>query len=156
VFPRYRALFLAFGAKPCSLSSHKQFELESYIKEIIDGAMAQEPDPKNGLLRNYIGDPSYCGEASGTAMLAATVYRMTVMLPDQYGNEYVEWADKLASAVYKCVREDGLVEPVANPLMYGQREPLQGVSVEGQCFVVLMCTAQRAYKENINMDDMLC
>jgi hypothetical protein len=52
--------------------------LKGYIKEIIDGAVAQDRGPANGLLQNYVDDETWFGEVSGTAMLAATVYTMAV------------------------------------------------------------------------------
>jgi hypothetical protein len=53
-------------------------KLKGYIKEIIGGAVAQQRDPMNGLVRNYIDDEAWFGEVSGSVILAASVYRMAV------------------------------------------------------------------------------
>ena len=102
------------------------------------------------LLRNYLNDETYSGEAAGTALLAATAYRMAVLVPDYFGpdgfgGKYLAWADESRIAVEKCIDKNGLVAPVVNPLRHLQREPLDRGSPEGQCFAVLMFAAYSDY-----------
>jgi Glycosyl Hydrolase Family 88 len=128
----------------------EQAQLKGYILELLDGALTSPRDPTNRLLRNYLNDETYSGEAAGTALLAATAYRMAVLVPDEFGpngigGKYLAWADESRSVVERCIDENGLVAPVVNPLRHRQREPLHGGSPEGQCFVALMLAAYNDY-----------
>lgn len=128
----------------------EQAQLKGYILELLNGALASPRDPANMLLRNYLNDETYSGEAAGTAILAATAYRMAVLVPDDFGpdgfgDKYLAWADESRIAVEKCINENGLVAPVINPLRHLQREPLDGGSPEGQCFAALMFAAYSDY-----------
>jgi len=128
----------------------EQGQLKGYISELLDGAITSPRDPTNGLLRNYLDDETYSGEAAGTALLAATVYRMAVLVPDEFGpngcgNKYLAWADDSRRAVEKCIGRNGLVAPVVNPLRHFQREPFDQGSPEGQCFTALMLAAYGTY-----------
>jgi len=110
--------------------------LKGYIKEIIDGAVAQERDPANGLLRNDVDDETWFGGVSGTAILAATIYRMAVDAPDKFGPEQrcFTSAEQSKKVVEECIDEDSLVKPVVNVLKHVSRMPLENGSREGQCF----------------------
>jgi hypothetical protein len=128
----------------------EQAQLKGYILELLDGALASPRDPANRLLRNYLSDDTYPGEAAGTALLAATTYRMAVLVPNEFGphgcgGKYLAWADESRSAVEICIDENGLVAPVVNPLRHLQRERLDGGSPEGQCFAALMFVAYSDY-----------
>jgi hypothetical protein len=128
----------------------EQAQLKGHILELLNGALASPRDPANMLLRNYLNDETYSGEAAGTALLAATAYRMAVLVPDEFGpdgfgGKYLTWADESRSAVGKCIDKNGLLAPVVNPLRHLQREPLDGGSPEGQCFAALMFAAYSDY-----------
>lgn len=119
--------------------------LAGWIKEIVDGAIAADDD-KSGLLRNYINEKDWFGETSGTALIAASVYRMAALEPAIFGVKYVQWADRKAATVMKHVdRQTGIVSPVANPLGHGQRFPEMMGSSEGQSFVLMLYAAHRDY-----------
>ncbi|KAL6890873.1 hypothetical protein GGI43DRAFT_430465 [Trichoderma evansii] len=47
----------------------------------------------DGLLRNYLDDPSWFGEISGTSVLSAVAYRMAVNDPNIFPQSYIAWAD---------------------------------------------------------------
>jgi len=128
----------------------EQARLKGYILELLNGALASPRDPANKLLRNYLNDETYSGEVAGTALLAATVYRMAVLVPE-FGGEYLTWADESRGAVEKCIDKDGLVAPVVNPLNHRQRIPLDGGSPEGQCFVAIMLAAYHDYIAQIRL-----
>jgi hypothetical protein len=133
----------------------EQAQLEGYILELLNGALASPRDPANMLLRNYLNDETYSGEATGTALLAATAYRMAVLVPEElgpdgYGGKYLAWADESRSAVGECIDKNGLVAPVVNPLRHLQREPLDEGSPEGQCFAALMFAAYSDYTTHFN------
>lgn len=63
----------------------EQTQLKNYIMELLDGALASPRDSANMLLRNYLNDETYPGEAAGTALLAAMAYRMAVLVRDEFG-----------------------------------------------------------------------
>ncbi|TFK25376.1 family 88 glycosyl hydrolase [Coprinopsis marcescibilis] len=126
-------------------------ELSWFIREILDGAMNSPAD--NGLLRNYLNDvesPVGFGEVAGTSLLAAVAYRMAILRPKTYGDEYIGWADGIRKVLAGSdtdgnpyVREDGIVAPTINPLNWRDPVPLTTGSPEGQAFVVLMYAAWR-------------
>ncbi|KAB8342746.1 hypothetical protein FH972_022344 [Carpinus fangiana] len=126
------------GSSSCS---SERDQLVSWIKEILDGAKTRSLD--DGLLRNYLDDDSWFGENSGTALLAAVAYRVAVLAPETFGEDYISWADSLRQAVASHVGEDGTISPNVNPLGWGDREPYTSGSPEGQSFAVLMYTGYR-------------
>ncbi|KAF3051993.1 hypothetical protein E8E11_010634 [Didymella keratinophila] len=125
--------------------------LVEMVEGIVRGAMAVDTDG-SGLLRNYVDDETWFGEAAGTALLAATAYRMAVLDPSIFDTKYTDWALQKMNAVARCVDiGTGIVAPVVNPLKESQRTPLGGPSPEGQAFVVLLYAAWRDWKEKAGM-----
>ncbi|TKA29451.1 hypothetical protein B0A50_03463 [Salinomyces thailandicus] len=125
-------------------------KLDQYVGEILDGVMRtddEEGKTSEGLLRNYLGQESWFGETSGTALLAATAYRMAVLNPRRFGKEYVAWADRKREAVVSTVDLDGFAKPAVNPLHWNSRQPAEG-SPEGASFLVMMGAAWRGKKMN--------
>ncbi|CEJ82139.1 hypothetical protein VHEMI02224 [[Torrubiella] hemipterigena] len=116
-------------------------QLKGWIKEILDGAMRSGTD--NGLLRNYLGDGSYFGEVSGSALLSAVAYRMAVNDPGMFGKSYVDWADTIRNSLKTKQGPDGIFAPAANPYDWHSHTPYTAGSPEGQAFVVLLYTAYR-------------
>jgi rhamnogalacturonyl hydrolase YesR len=119
--------------------------LPGWIKEIVDGVIAADND-KSELLRNYMDEKEWFGEISGTALIAATAYRMAVLDPAIFGAKYVQWADKKAAAVMKHVdHQTGIASPVVNPLDRRQKFPEMMGSSEGESFVLMLYAAHRDY-----------
>ena len=118
--------------------------LDSYITEILEGAMRTDDHPSD-LLRNYLGDDTWFGETSGTTFIAATAYRMAMFIEpsDPAREKILVWADQKRKAVTANVDEDGIARPAVNPLKHDQREPLEGPSPEGEAFLLLMGAAWR-------------
>ncbi|KAH7086794.1 hypothetical protein FB567DRAFT_51516 [Paraphoma chrysanthemicola] len=124
----------------------EQKSLASMIKGILDGVMVLDADP-SGLLRNRLGDETWFGEAAGTALLAASAFRMAVLEPDVFGTRYSDWAMRKWEVVKRCVDEEtGIVAPVVNPTKDEQRTPLKGVSPEAQAFVVMLYAARQDWE----------
>jgi rhamnogalacturonyl hydrolase YesR len=121
--------------------------LVELVEGIVRGAMAVDKDD-SGLLRNYVDDETWFGEVAGTALLAATAFRMAVLVPSIFDTSYTDWALRKMDAVGQCVDlETGIAAPVVNPLKESQRAPLSGSSPEGQAFVVLLYAAWRDWRE---------
>ena len=121
--------------------------LSEWIKEIVDGVMASDDD-KSGLLRNYLDDTDYFGETSGTALMAATVFRMAVLEPNVFGKKYLEWAEKKTAAVMEQVdQHTGTVALAANPIEHTSRIPMVTGSSEGQSFILMLYAARLDYLE---------
>jgi rhamnogalacturonyl hydrolase YesR len=138
---RVLATIVHWSTSPTDLSSQRAL-LTRYAGEIIDGAIAA--DPGTQLLRNYITEPSSFREASGTALIAAALYRLAVLAPCTYGTaKYLEWADSKRAAVAAAVGSDGVLAPVANPYAYAQTTPYDDASPEGQSFAVYLYSAYR-------------
>jgi rhamnogalacturonyl hydrolase YesR len=129
----------------------EQKELTGWIREIIDGTMKGSEvsvDPRNGLLRNYLNDTTWFGEAAGTALMASVVYRMAILVPDTFSARslYITWADGLRRAVGNHIDESGTLRPVIDPLNCGTKHPFSSSSPEGQSFGVLLAAAYRDWK----------
>jgi Glycosyl Hydrolase Family 88 len=133
---------------PANQSEYAVTALTGFIKEIIDGAMSSPVDT-NGFLRNYLNDTSGdghgYGEISGTSMLAAATYRMAVLCPQVFDQNYTEWADGVRETLGngQHVSQNGTVYPAVNPLNWGDTVPYTAGSPEGNNFVVLMYAAWR-------------
>jgi len=120
--------------------------LVQYAKEIIDGAIRVGPDSRSGLFRNYITQSNSFPEAAGTAMIAASIYRLAVLAPETFAtSHYLQEADTLRAAVVKTVGSDGRLTPVVNPYKYLQNTPHTDVSPEAQDFAVFLYAAYRDY-----------
>ncbi|KAH7399554.1 hypothetical protein BKA66DRAFT_589500 [Pyrenochaeta sp. MPI-SDFR-AT-0127] len=105
------------------------------IRQILNGAMAFDTD-KSGLVRNYIDDGAWFGEA-GT-----------------FGKTYTEWAMQKRDVITLCIDHNvGIVKPVVNPLNERQRTPLKSISPEGQAFVVLLYAPWRDWKSVTKAND---
>ncbi|KAJ7081180.1 family 88 glycosyl hydrolase [Mycena belliarum] len=127
-------------------------DLTAWIKEIIDGARASPLD--GGLLRNYLDDTTSAhgfGEIAGSAMLAATAYRMAVLAPFAFpAATYVAWADEMRAVLGTSdaqgnphITTNGTATPAVNPLGWQDTAPWTAGSPEGNNFVVLMYVAWR-------------
>ena len=126
-----------------SETEEEQNVLLQMTKGILDGAMEADTDTM-GLLRNYLDDETWFAEVAGTALMAATAFRMAVLEPGLFGKRYTDWAITKLEAVSRHIDEEtGIVAPVVNSLNEGQRTPLEGVNPEGQAFVVLLYAAWR-------------
>ncbi|KAH9842163.1 Glycosyl Hydrolase Family 88 [Teratosphaeria destructans] len=117
-------------------------QLDQWVGEILDGAMRTD-DHASGLLRNYLGDPAWFAETSGTSLFAATAYRMAVLDPARFGRDrYVSWAHRKRRAVVARIDEDGFAGPAVNPERFDADTPVEG-SVVGESFLLLMGAAFR-------------
>ncbi|MCJ1392780.1 hypothetical protein MMC18_005651 [Xylographa bjoerkii] len=132
-----------------------QAALEDSVMAILQGAVNAQmkagfppAKPHAGLLRNYLDREGASGDAAGSALMAAAVYRMAVLAPERVGEEMVQRADAWREAVRRCVKpEDGLVVPVANIVVWQERDVFWRGSSEGQSFAVMMVAAWRDYLE---------
>jgi len=127
-------------------------DLSLWIKEILDGAIASSLD--GGLVRNYLDDADPkahgFGEISGSSILASVAYRMVVLRPQVFGQEYIRWADGIRGVLsgndangQPHITGAGVATPAVNPLGWQDTKPFTTGSPEGQAFVVLMYSAWR-------------
>ncbi|KAJ4324832.1 hypothetical protein N0V94_001061 [Neodidymelliopsis sp. IMI 364377] len=141
-----RILTTVRGSKFAEHLHEMQSSLVEMIKDIVNGAMHLDTDG-SGLLRNYLEDETWWGEIAGTALLAATAFRMAVLEPEIFKSKYTDWALQKMNAVGQCLDVDtGIASPVVNSLKESQRTPLSGPNPEGQAFVVLLYAAWRDWK----------
>ncbi|KAK8126561.1 uncharacterized protein PG998_002320 [Apiospora kogelbergensis] len=125
---------------------------KAILRDILDAALALDAaEPREPLLRNYLNDTTWFGELAGTTLLASTVYRLAVLVPEEFGGnnnnkKYVAWADAKRPEIVARVDSRGLLAPVVNPLGWGDRTP-HTESPEAQSFAVLMFAAWRDYQE---------
>lgn len=139
---RVRATITAWPTSNVTLTKEKN-DLDTWIAEIFSGAVVSDDD-SSGLLRNYMGDSTWSGETSGTALLAAAAYRMAIMRPEVFAKDtYLDWMHRKRRAVIQRVDDEGIVRPAVNPLKPKSKTPFAGVSPEGESFLLLLSTAWR-------------
>lgn len=142
-----RVLATIYGSGRREQLREEQKILVEMIEGIVRSAVAVDTDSSR-LLRNYVDDETWFGEVAGTALLAATAFRMAVLVPSIFDTRYTDWALRKTEAVGRCVDiETGVAAPVVNPLKESQRTPLSGPSPEGQAFIALLHAAWRDWKE---------
>ncbi|WPG98349.1 Hypothetical protein R9X50_00113800 [Acrodontium crateriforme] len=103
-------------------------KLDTWLAELLNTAIHLAPP--SGLIQNYLNDPTSLPETAGTALWAATIYRLAVSQPETYNTTtYLAWADDKRAAVIAHSDDDGWLRPAADPakLMSGQ-----GVVVDGE------------------------
>jgi len=126
--------------------------LTQYIKEIVDGAMRSRKDQR--LLRNYFDNfnprSHGFGDVAGSALLAATAYRMVVLQPSSFTPTYIGWADSIRqvlggqdSSGSPYITPRGIVRPVVNPYAWLDPTPYPNASPEANSFVILLYAAWR-------------
>ncbi|KAH9477595.1 Unsaturated rhamnogalacturonyl hydrolase YesR [Psilocybe cubensis] len=125
--------------------------LVAEIRTILDGAMRMENE--NSLLRNYLDDPTWFGEVSGSSLLASVAYRLTTFsksygsaaLPNSVSTRYIDWAEKIRVTLGSNghITSAGIATPAVNPLDWNDRNHFTTGSPEGNNFVILLYTAWR-------------
>ncbi|EAU81654.1 hypothetical protein CC1G_02670 [Coprinopsis cinerea okayama7 len=129
-------------------------DLEDWVQEIHEGVYRHYFDSES-LVHNYLNDNRTFYDASATALLAATVYRASVLLDE---HDYIPYAERTRMTLftphggvgantnrsafedYEFFTTDGWLRPVVNPVSI--REVLDnGRSSEAQAFVVMMHAA---------------
>ncbi|KAF9558450.1 hypothetical protein CPC08DRAFT_692109 [Agrocybe pediades] len=131
----------------------KQNSIQNIVKvvtDILDGAMRMPTDPdQGGLLRNYLDDPTWFGEVSGSSLLASVAYRLATLsstynlIPRSKAKAYVAWAENIRNIIATGHIVNGTATPAVNPLNWGDRNEFTTGSPEGQNFVILMYAAWR-------------
>lgn len=125
--------------------------LVAEIRTILDGAMRMEND--NGLLLNYLDDPTWFGEVSGSSLLASVAYRLATLsksygsaaLSNTVATRYIECAEgiRVTLASNGHIASAGIATPAVNPLDWNDRNHFTALSPEGNNFVILLYTAWR-------------
>jgi hypothetical protein len=119
----------------------EQRDLIFWVKEIQD-AMFRRLDDTSSLFHNYASETDTFLDAAGTALLAASVYRIA-MLADVYHN--IPYAEKSRKAISSSnIQGDGWLTPVVDPYNVGREGER---SPEGQAFVLMMNSAYEEWKE---------
>ncbi|KAH9477596.1 Unsaturated rhamnogalacturonyl hydrolase YesR [Psilocybe cubensis] len=125
--------------------------LVTEIRKILDGAMRMQMD--QGLLLNYLDDPTWFGEISGSTLLASVAYRLSThsallgasALSPSVSSRYIQWAEniRLTLGNNAHITSNGTATPAINPLDWNDRTPFTSGSPEGNNFVILLYSAWR-------------
>ena len=150
------SLFDAGHHSPISITwkIYATANLVNAIRQILDASMRVPAD--GGLLRNYLDDPTWFGETSGSALLASVAYRLATLsstssllgaskLSTFDHQKYIQWAEQIRKT-FGCdghITSDGIATPAVDPLEWDDREKYTKGSPEGQNFVILMYAAWR-------------
>lgn len=89
----------------------------------------------NGTLFNSINDNSSFADSSGTALLAASTYRLALITND---TSNIPAANRAFTLIQNSLSDDGLLHNIVDPLTFDSPGT---VSPEGQSFVLLLQTA---------------
>ncbi|KAI9462083.1 Six-hairpin glycosidase-like protein [Boletus coccyginus] len=136
-----RVLGTIRGSQYAGSLGQQQQDLADWIQEIHDG-MYRYQDP-SGLFHNYADEPFTFLDASSTALLASTVYRLFLLWGVDTHLPHAELSrERLSGSAdisgLRHFTSDGWLTPVVNPYAY----PYQGQdSPEGQAFVISMQAA---------------
>lgn len=127
--------------------------LTEILESMLECMIAQSRDVHSGLLRNYLDGEKHqsaawaFGDAAGTSLVTAAVYRLAVLLPEAFMKRgYLLWADQNIQAVAKHVHEDGRVGPVAQINGVPSTKAVEATS-EGQSMALLLYAARRDFVE---------
>lgn len=138
-----------------NLDAYQQFVADSraslvgLLTRMTDCLMSQSRDENSSLLKNYLageGNPSVkwaFGDAAGTALVTSAMYRLAVLVPEQFGTpRCLDWAHKNFDAVAKHVDGNGRVGPVASVDGVPSKHAAEQTN-EGQSMAILMYAAWR-------------
>lgn len=117
-------------------------ELRDWVVQIVRAA-AERAAP-SGMIRNYVDQPDFYEESCGTALLAATAFRL-----EQEGltDEFLPFAEKAREAVIRHIGKDGILQSVSD--IEDEHKPGgRSLSAEGQAFVLLLEAAWRDFHES--------
>ncbi|GAA5849290.1 hypothetical protein JCM3766R1_001636 [Sporobolomyces carnicolor] len=118
-------------------------DLKQWTKEVLDASFSYlRPD---GLVPNYFDVDSSFSDASGSALLAATAFRLAT-LDAASSTDYsalIRSASTIRAAVNDKVGANGWLSQVVDPLSFAQESQ---TSPEGQAFVLLLQAAWRDYQ----------
>ena len=119
------------------------------VASVLQGTVSQARDRETSLLKNYLDGQSHrsapwaYGDAAGAALMASTVYRLAVVLPEIYAvPPWLSWADQNLRAVAKHIGQDDGVSAVADVGHVPSKSPVNQTS-EGQIMTTLMYSAWR-------------
>ncbi|KAF8198643.1 hypothetical protein BJ912DRAFT_845665 [Pholiota molesta] len=152
-----RSLFGYQGPATAAWRVEAVIELVHVIRSILDGAILASRD--QGLLLNYLDDPTWFGEVSGSSLLASVAYRLATLsnsslfpgfpgaslLSKADAQRYISFAEGIRTTLGtgQHITSNGTVTPAVNPLGWGDRNPFTAGSPEGNNFVVLLYAAWR-------------
>jgi hypothetical protein len=129
-----------------------QKELVEIIKEICNGVIAVDHDT-SGLLRSSLKDKLSLGDVGGTALMAASVFRMAILEPEIFGRKYLTWAEKKSQAVFEHFDfVSGIASSLPTPFKESQQEPLVTGSSDTQSYVILLFAARRDYSQSSSQE----
>jgi hypothetical protein len=165
-----RVLATIMRSEFSSALKKQQVDLTNWVKEIhsgmysnlvslsflIDSSSSTSPalpclrfitQDNTYLFRNYADDNSTFYDAASTALLASTVYRISVLRGDhshiaqaEASRKALSWSNSSYGSGTQHITADGWLTPVVNPLEYG----VEGSnSPEGEAFVLEMQAAWR-------------
>lgn len=123
-------------------------ELFEITSDLIEGAMASATNGSPPLLCNYLDDDSYFGDVAGTALIAASVFRLAKMAPEKQSKRQLDWAEQAWKNIQEVIAgRGGDVGPTPMPGVATSRVPSQTGSSQGHSFVVMCFAAQRDWSE---------
>jgi rhamnogalacturonyl hydrolase YesR len=117
-------------------------DLLAWVTEIMSAVAARATN--SGMVRNYVDQLTAFEESCGTALLAATGFRLAQL---RLTEEYLPFAQKARKAIIGHIREsDGVLQAVSDI----EDEHIDGgrsLSAEGQAFVLILEAAWRDWQE---------
>jgi len=129
------------GSQNLSAGIEKLIELTS---NLIEGAVTSATNGTPPMLCNYLDDSEYFGDVAGTALIAASAFRLAQLAPEKYSKRHLDWAEEAWKNIEKVVaNRNGDVGPTPMPGVATSRIPCQKGSSQGHSFVVMCFAARR-------------
>ncbi|EJD50632.1 hypothetical protein AURDEDRAFT_100180 [Auricularia subglabra TFB-10046 SS5] len=121
----------------------EQADLLAWTDEILTAAWARQGEA--GGIPNYMDKADQFEDSAGTALLAATSYRLAIITRS---DKHIANAEKALTRMMELTDADGWVHGAVDP--YNFARPAEGntpngYSPEAQCFVVMLDVAARNY-----------
>jgi hypothetical protein len=117
-------------------------DLLAWVTEIMSAVAARTAN--SGMVRNYVDQPTVFEESCGTALLAATGFRLAQL---RLTDEYLLFAQKARRAIISHIREsDGVLQAVSD-IEDEHTDGGRSLSAEGQAFVLILEAAWRDWQD---------
>jgi unsaturated rhamnogalacturonyl hydrolase len=121
-------------ALPDSMQEEKTL-IAGFVQEVLDGCLTFQR--KDGLFHDILDDPATFVETNAAQMLSYSIYRG--IQGGWLEPTYLQYADRMRTAVYQKVDVYGLVQGVCGAPNFNR----PGTATEGQAFFLLMEAAFR-------------
>lgn len=125
-------------ALPDAMQKEKEM-IAGFMQEVLDGCLTYQRE--DGLFHDILDDPATFVETNAAQMISYSIYRG--IQGGWLDRAYLQYADRMRTAVYQKVDPLGLVQGVCGAPNFNR----PGTATEGQAFFLLMEAAYRDFTQ---------